>query len=239
MTGQLTTASTITVQGSAFSVGGSTLVVTGGKVGIGTASPSEAFEVGTPGNIGDRKHARIGGYLGIDTYAYNTLGTNVTNDMRFGAYNSGAAPYTAYGVIQTPLNRAVAIENASTGIIAAFGADGADQYQTYLAGPVGIGTKAPASKLHVSSGTFFGDGNVADIIMVGTPLNATTHYARIDTLAADTAGPPASGDCDAATEVGRQVMSTRYSATAEHRIWYCTQTGAATYGWKYLGLQTP
>ena len=40
MTGQLTTSSTMTVQGNAFSVGGSTLVVKAGQVGIGTASPT-------------------------------------------------------------------------------------------------------------------------------------------------------------------------------------------------------
>ncbi|MDD5303122.1 MAG: hypothetical protein PHS14_08420 [Elusimicrobia bacterium] len=42
MSGQLTTASTITVQGDAFSVGGSTFVVTGGNVGMGTVAPSYA-----------------------------------------------------------------------------------------------------------------------------------------------------------------------------------------------------
>lgn len=45
MSGQLTTFSTITVQGSAFSVGGSTLVVKEGNVGIGTINPSKKLDV--------------------------------------------------------------------------------------------------------------------------------------------------------------------------------------------------
>lgn len=41
----LTVASTITVQGNAFSVGASSLVVTGGKVGVGTTAPTTALSV--------------------------------------------------------------------------------------------------------------------------------------------------------------------------------------------------
>lgn len=48
MNGQLTTASTITVQGNAFSVGASTFVVIGGNVGVGTASPASALHVLSP-----------------------------------------------------------------------------------------------------------------------------------------------------------------------------------------------
>lgn len=43
--GSLTVKSTSTVVGNAFSVGGSTLVVIGGKVGVGTATPSSTFTV--------------------------------------------------------------------------------------------------------------------------------------------------------------------------------------------------
>src|ERR1035437_2457242 len=45
ITGQETVVSTMTVLGSAFSVGGSTFVVAGGNVGIGTASPGSKLEV--------------------------------------------------------------------------------------------------------------------------------------------------------------------------------------------------
>ena len=47
MTGQLTTASTITVQGNAFSVGGDTLSVNSGMVGIGAAGTSNKLTVVT------------------------------------------------------------------------------------------------------------------------------------------------------------------------------------------------
>ncbi|PKM98268.1 MAG: hypothetical protein CVU79_03950 [Elusimicrobia bacterium HGW-Elusimicrobia-3] len=45
MSGQLTTASTITVQGNAFSVGASTFVVNAGRVGINWISPEAALQV--------------------------------------------------------------------------------------------------------------------------------------------------------------------------------------------------
>jgi len=89
-------------------------------------------------------------------------------------------------------------------------------------GSVGIGTVAPASTLQI-----------------GTSLDATTSYLQIDTLAADTAGPPATADCDAATEVGRMVLSSRYTATADNMIWVCLQTAASTYAWWKTALTAP
>ena len=95
------------------------------------------------------------------------------------------------------------------------------------------------------AGTFAGGINAANAslwtnsagVHIGVlPVDATTTYLFIDTLAADTAGPPASGDCDASSEVGRAAVSTRYSATAEYALWVCAQTGASTYAWKYATL---
>jgi hypothetical protein len=48
VSGQTTFLSTVTIQGNAFSVGGSTLVVIGGNVGIGTTNPTWALSVATP-----------------------------------------------------------------------------------------------------------------------------------------------------------------------------------------------
>ncbi len=89
-------------------------------------------------------------------------------------------------------------------------------------GNVGIGTASPQSS-----------------VQVGTSLDATLSYTQIDTLNADTAGAPASGDCDAATEVGRMIASTRYSATADYNLWVCVQTGAATFAWYKTALVAP
>ncbi len=81
------------------------------------------------------------------------------------------------------------------------------------------------------------DFNVASgNVQIGTPLDTTLHYTQLDTLNANTAGPPPSTDCDASTEVGRSIVSTRYSATTEYRLWICTQTGASTFTWKYMVL---
>lgn len=73
-------------------------------------------------------------------------------------------------------------------------------------------------------------------LQIGAPVDATLDYTQLDTLNADTAGPPAAGDCNAAAEVGRMIVATRYSAAAEYRLWICTQDGAASFTWKYATL---
>ena len=52
VSGQFIAVGTATVQGSAFSVGGSTLVVTGGKVGIGTTTPATTLDVNGSAQFG-------------------------------------------------------------------------------------------------------------------------------------------------------------------------------------------
>lgn len=73
-------------------------------------------------------------------------------------------------------------------------------------------------------------------VNIGTSLDSTVQYLKLDTLDNDTAGPPASGDCDAAIEVGRAVVATRYTAVAEYALYVCTKTGASTYAWKSIAL---
>ena len=84
-----------------------------------------------------------------------------------------------------------------------------------------------------------GSGSFTGGAMMQSALNPTVTYMRIDSLNADTAGAPASGDCDSSSEVGRLVLSTRYSATAEYRLWACVQTAASTYTWYRTDLTAP
>ena len=84
--------------------------------------------------------------------------------------------------------------------------------------------------------SFVASSSAGDIVSGLTVLNASLSYIHADTLNADTAGPPASTGCDVSTEVGRIIVSTRYSATAEYALWACTQTGASTFAWKYATL---
>jgi hypothetical protein len=73
-------------------------------------------------------------------------------------------------------------------------------------------------------------------ISSGVSLNSQYNYVKLDTIVQDTAGAPPTTDCDAAAEVGRALISTRYTATAEYRLWICTQTAAGTFAWKYVVL---
>jgi hypothetical protein len=318
MTGQLTTASTLTVQGNAFSVGGSTLVVTGGKVGVGTASPLGVFEVrsnttqtagpllidepnkiiylgrlsGTSGDqdilrfrgrtntthfavepaaaksyfsevsvgIGTTDPAtklhmssgtltvdgtgakiQVNGTIGINTsatYADIHSGVNLSGvasyqpginlasgqQDAFIRFGQGSANYSfwKWDYDSTPANAKAWFGTAGYANPIEIDASRISLQANNTAGFVGIGTTAPASKLQI-----------------GTSLNSTTDYMQIDTLEADTAGPPASGDCDAATEVGRMVVSTRYSETADYSLWVCVQTGASSYAWYRSALNAP
>ena len=69
MTGQLTLAgSTLTVAGAGFSVGASTFVVSGGRVGIGTISPSSAFHVIGPMTVNVRAVVGASAITDVDSY---------------------------------------------------------------------------------------------------------------------------------------------------------------------------
>lgn len=75
-----------------------------------------------------------------------------------------------------------------------------------------------------------------NIVFRPNALDATTNYISIDTLDTNTAGPPPSGDCDTSGKVGRIVLATRYTATADFALYVCTQTGASTFAWKKATL---
>lgn len=88
MTGQLTLAgSTLTITGNAFSVGGSTLAVANGKVGIGTVSPLESAYV-VAGNFGGAfSEAQAGRWSLGSTSADVQLKTLFPTPFRLGTNN--------------------------------------------------------------------------------------------------------------------------------------------------------
>lgn len=91
MTGQLTTTSTITIQGSGFSVGGSTFVIAGGKVGIGgDASASTPLTVTSSATAVSLNIINTNGQANLQLGG-TTIGiiTNTTGEMYMG--NAAAA----------------------------------------------------------------------------------------------------------------------------------------------------
>ena len=134
MTGPLQT-STLTVAGNAFSVGGSTLSVNGGFVGVGTDSPSERLEVNGYMKLSN-------GYLRLDSgyglMAGGSLSLLLYNDyLMLNNGGPGALKVTAAG----DLSHAGVLTSSGTGA-------------NYFAGTVGIATRAPQAALDVvSTGT--------------------------------------------------------------------------------------
>lgn len=90
MSGQLTTASTITVQGDAFSVGASTLVVIGGSVGIGTPSPGARLTIGA-----DLNGAAMSPTLRVNAGA---LGATAGDEIAAGSIGFTGANKIALGI---------------------------------------------------------------------------------------------------------------------------------------------
>jgi len=99
----ITTYSTMTVAGNAFSVGGSAFVVTSGKIGVGTAGPAEKLDVS--GNVNSSGRYMVAGStvlaalsgnrsfaVGINSGLLNTGDDNV-----FVGYNAGSANTSGIG----------------------------------------------------------------------------------------------------------------------------------------------
>jgi hypothetical protein len=116
-------------------------------------------------------------------------------------------------------------------------ADGVIQFKTATTGTAG--NTVTWNKGFYQNGT----GNVGirnispqSTLQVGTPLNATYDYFQLDTFTSNTAGPP-SGACAANTDVGKSIITDKWSATAEYRLWTCFKTGATSFAWKYIAYQ--
>jgi hypothetical protein len=136
MTGPLTMLgnSTITVRGDAFSVGGSTLVVANGWVGIGTPSPAAALDVKGSG----AGHVMVGAWTSDTAFGGVSMNGSLGNDGN-GLFNRGG--YTL-------------VVNRQTGQDIGFKENfGANQMAVENSGrvAVGLGVQRAAARLHVSS----------------------------------------------------------------------------------------
>lgn len=120
------TAGTMTVDGNALSVGGSTFAVTGGNVGVGTSSPGTKFVVSSGVVTVDGSGAGI--VVDGLVSSINGFASKSGNDL---VLNAGSA------------NRDVAIKVNGTAIMSLIGSTG----------NVGIGTASPGGKLHSFGGS--------------------------------------------------------------------------------------
>ena len=180
MTGQLTTASTITVQGNAFSVGGSALVVKEGKVGVGTASPSTNFVISSPASFAiQRILAPSGQATRID---FGTTGG--TEDNGRVAYNNSTGELA---FVTAKLDR---LTVASGGAVAVpYGSFSVGTSTLVVTGGrVGIGIVAPLDDVHHRGlGAIRSDGGTAtDYVQFGWAQAGMRFYrASVGTMRLD------------------------------------------------------
>ncbi len=145
-TGHVVVYSTLSVQGNSFSVGGSTLVVADGNVGIGTASP---FIMG-PGARGFEVRGTVDStILNVATAYSGSIGG------RFGDLSiSNPTAITGGGDPRGVILRAIHDTATDAGALALFtrssGSGGSTERMRIASnGSVGIGTAAPSGLLHL------------------------------------------------------------------------------------------
>lgn len=183
-----------------------------GRLGLGTASPSQRLHVvgniHTTGNItGDGGGDSVSGFWDIIATGGridgNSLTMQASNGFRSINYpgetgiffpNDAGYPASAYSNIDLQtVNRGGYIQITNDG--------GSIRFTS--AGRLGIGTSSPQSALHVPDAKYF---QAAD----------------------NNAGAPPAGDCDADAERGRQSID-----TTNNRLYICN---GATRGWDYVAL---
>lgn len=165
--------STMSVTGNAFSVGGSTLVVSNGNVGIGTTGPGSMLHVAgdatvstslTASSVTATGDLKIMGNLGIGSNPIPTHDIYVAGLSRFDGGNSDSPYYGGaiwldgeFSTIRFGTNHSINFDAYNGGVV-----------KTPLTllqdGNVGIGNGSPSYRLDVSgdihaSGVFRGDGS--------------------------------------------------------------------------------
>ena len=168
--GQAIIAGTATVQGNAFSVGGSTFVVTAGNVGIGTTSPGAKLDVAgdirfAPGAINSLRFepGTIGGYTympfkitytGMDKLGFGSPGATAPVAYEFMSDLSSTrgqdASVQVYGSATANWNKNITIRYfGASNYGGIYTANGTNLVLNQNGGNVGIGTTNPGAKLEV------------------------------------------------------------------------------------------
>ena len=168
---------TATVQGNAFSVGTSTLVVTGGNVGIGTTSPAGKLGINTSANGLVIDHTGAGTGFQYDYW------TNTGNQTTFGIEGASAGNLFAEDLAYQ------SVWGSSLSNPVGIGTNGTIRMTIDTSGNVGIGTVVPATKLHLSSGTIRMVGTSAPTTGGALCLNAAGSMEKC------TSAVDASGNC--------------------------------------------
>jgi hypothetical protein len=148
--GVKTFTSSVTITADQFSVGESTLVVLGGKVGIGTSNPSSKLHLADTGSVEILLEADTDNATENDLPTIDFRTDGGTSRMTIGVEGNAGGKFTG------ALGNAPYIEAKTVGFQIATNDNARMTFDT--AGNVGIGTTAPATKLHMSSGVFTIDG---------------------------------------------------------------------------------
>jgi len=195
-----------------FGTGGASKVVfdSSGNVGIGTTSPSVKLDV--------NGHVAVSGT--VYTNSLSSIASNNPLQLQIGGT-------TKLFINDTTGNVGIGTTSPKGKLDVAGGIS--------VGGYAGVNTP-PVNGMIISSLVGIGTTSPQSIFQIGTSLDSTLHFFQIDTMPADTAGPPPGTECNAAAKVGKAIVSTRYDATAEYRLWVCTQNGTTSYAWKYATL---
>ena len=144
MTGSGIVGSTLTVQGNAFSVGGSSFVVNGGKIGLLTASPAAVLDVSGDSQFGAGAAKSTVTAGGVALLVQGHVGTSVViPDQTVFTSSGGAVFVSSDSASSTPVTRWW--DNSLSEVM-----------RVRNDGKVGIGLTNPAYKLEVkgSGGTY-------------------------------------------------------------------------------------
>ncbi|OGR57128.1 MAG: hypothetical protein A2X36_15070 [Elusimicrobia bacterium GWA2_69_24] len=179
--------STLTVQGGAFSVGGSTLSVAAGRVGVGTTAPAERLEVAGSIRLADGAFIR-----NSDSSARILLGApadfyklTLTGNVNVGSNVYPAADIYGRSLLGIGGNTAVTVGNT----VAPATLKG---NPIHLDGTAGVGTPAPGAKLDVAGDAQFGAGAAKSTFTAAGALTMAAGAGIAVSGSAELTGLPAS-----------------------------------------------